>query len=612
MIGAPAAQVRIEAEGHDAGGIGSGGRQLLYGDLGLGSLEQASVRHQDRGTAYRAVEHLHQALLGCHVRLPHQGKHAGTQVLPFRTAQERIHIRHRLHRGLCEMRRAGAVYESAAEVCDLRAVVEHAHAAGVRNIGHITYLYIVREREAFELRSVFSSHDYGHALLRLADRQLGGVQAVVLHGHAVQVDVQAVSKLADCYAHAASAEVVGTLDEARNLGAAEEALELALLGGIALLHLAAGGLEGRAGMALGRSGRTADAVAAGASAQQKHHVAGDGLLAAHVRCLYGSYHGTDLKALCGVAGVVDFAHVCGCEADLVAVAGIAGRGLAGDYALGQLAGDGIRHACADVAGAGDTHCLVDVGAAGKRVADCAAEAGGCATERFYLGRMVVCLVLELQQPLLRAGGGIDVHEDAAGVVLAAHLEVVQETLRTQVTGAHGRHFHEAEALLAAAYLPAGVLEQFYGCVDVRLDEGLVHGVRKEFRVEGGVSAVVAPVGVKDAQLRLGGVAALAAEPAHHLAEVVGVHRQSVCLAEGFQGCFVHFREAFEDLHGLDVRAPGCLEAGDVLLAALHGVDEIVAYGRKGGVGNVVVEYQQARGAYLHVGVRVQQVDAVHG
>ena len=64
-----------------------------------------------------------------------------------------------------------------------------------------------------------------------------------------------------------------------------------------------------------------------------------------------------------------------------------------------------------------------IGAARERVTDAAADAGGRAAEGLDLGRMVVGLVFEHQQPVLRLtvdrGGDVD----GAGVDLLALVEL---------------------------------------------------------------------------------------------------------------------------------------------------------------------------------------------
>ena len=85
-----------------------------------------------------------------------------------------------------------------------------------------------------------------------------------------------------------------------------------------------------------------------------------------------------------------------------------------------------------VACAGDAHGLVDIAAAGQRVTDGTADAGGRAAERLDLGGMVVGLVLEQQQPVLRLAVHIALDLDGAGVDLLALVQVLQDAALFQV------------------------------------------------------------------------------------------------------------------------------------------------------------------------------------
>ena len=61
----------------------------------------------------------------------------------------------------------------------------------------------------------------------------------------------------------------------------------------------------------------------------------------------------------------------------------------------------LKYGERQVAAARHAHRLMDVSAAGERVADAAADAGSSATERFDLGGVVVCFVLEHQQDVYK-------------------------------------------------------------------------------------------------------------------------------------------------------------------------------------------------------------------
>ncbi len=303
---------------------------------------------------------------------------------------------------------------------------------------------------AHELVHVLGGERHGHALLGLADGELRAVEALVLLRNLVQVDVQAVRQLADRDGDATCTKVVTALDEAARVLAAEQALELALGGGVALLHLCAVLLEGLDVVRLGAAGCAADAVAAGAAAQKHDLIAGRGALAANVTRGRRAHHGADLHALRDVARVVQLVHLAGREADLVAVGAVARRGRAHDLALRQLARKRLAHRDGGIAGAGHAHGLVHVAAAGQRVADGAADAGCRAAKRLDLGRVVVRLVLEQEQPVLVLAVDVHLHLHGAGVYLLGLVQVLEDALALQVLRANGAHVHQADGLLVAA------------------------------------------------------------------------------------------------------------------------------------------------------------------
>ena len=427
--GAPEGQVGIEAEGHHAGRIGDAeGGQFLHRDLGFAGLAGAAVRHKHRGAAYGGIEHLHQTLLRGHVGRCHSAEHLLFQGAAFGLADKGIALLHRGDGRFSIVARAGAVDEFAGEVADLLSAEIHAHAAGIGNVGHVGNLHVVGRAERHEALFIGGFYNHGHALLRFADGKLGGIEAGIFHGNAVQIDVEPGGELADSHAHAAGTEVVRLLDKARHLLAPEQALQLAFLGGIALLHLGAAGLERSLGVLLGGTCGTAYAVAAGAAAKQQYHVACRRRLPTHIRSLHGANYCADFHTLRSVTVGIDFTHVGGGKAYLVAVAGIASSRLAGNHALRELARDGVGHLGGDVACTSDTHRLIYICTARQRVADGAAETGRRTAEGFYFSGMVVSFVLEHQEPLLHLSVHVHVHVNAAGVVLLALLHIVQQAL----------------------------------------------------------------------------------------------------------------------------------------------------------------------------------------
>ncbi len=127
-----------------------------------------------------------------------------------------------------------------------------------------------------------------------------------------------------------------------------------------------------------------------------------------------------------------------------------------------------------------------------------------------------------------------------------------------------------------------------------------------------MAAVVAPVGIEDAQFGLVGIAPLRAEVLHHLAQVVGIHGQPHALAAGLQIGLLHRGEALEHGHGQHLGLLHVAELREVLLARLDGVDAVAADLRELLLRHAVVEDEQLRRADAHVGRGVDQPHAVDG
>ena len=302
----------------------------------------------------------------------------------------------------------------------------------------------------------------------------------------------------------------------------------------------------------------------------------------------------------------------GSQPYLITVARIAGRSLGTDDTLRKFAFERLPHRLVYVARTRHTHRLVDIRPARKRVADGAAQAGGGTAERLYFGRMVVRFVLELKQPLLRLSVHIDVDENAAGVVFLTLLLVVEQSFLLQVTGADGRHVHQADRLAGTPQLFTHAAVEGQRLLHLALHERLVHGNLLQYGRKGGMAAMVAPIGIQYPELRFGRVSSFAAEIGHYLTQVVGIHCQTVGLAVRGECRLAHPGKALQHGYRPHFGVLRQAEHSEVLLARLHAVDIVFADTRQVGIRHAVVEYQQPRTAYFHFGLGLQQHDALLG
>ncbi len=254
----------------------------------------------------------------------------------------------------------------------------------------------------------------------------------------------------------------------------------------------------------------------------------------------------------------------------------------GELALGELAGNGLGDGDGGVRRPGDPHGLVDVAPAGEGVPDGPADAGGRPAEGLNFGGVVVGLVFKHQQPLLLFP--VHIHRDfnGAGVDLLRFIQVPENAGLFQVPGPHGGKVHEADRLLG---LPVPVdLPAHPQVVLVSGPDGLLLNLHLvQNGAEGGVAAMVAPVGVNHPYFGKGGLPLLLpGEVVLAEGDVIQVHGQAVALDEGRQPLPVQLQKAGQGRHLLRLlhRQGQGLRQLQLCLPAFHRVDDILLHRRQ--------------------------------
>ena len=277
--------------------------------------------------------------------------------------------------------------------------------------------------------------------------------------------------------------------------------------------------------------------------------------------------------------MVDLVYKTGRKADLVAVGGVACRGGLAQLALRQLVFERFREGNGRVARAGHAHRLIDVGAAGERVADGAAEAGRRAAERFDLGRVVVGLVLEHEQPVLVVTVYECLYLDGAGVDLLGLVDVLKVAALLEYLGRDGTHVHQRDRTLCGLFFAVDLDTCRHVAVEGVLNHLILELYVVDLGEEGGVAAVVGPVGIDHAHLSDGGVALFGvAEVSLEELEVVQIHRKPHVMQHLGEGSLIHVRKADNGSDSrrdrvLDLQGRGLVHGR---LTGVHGVDEVAA------------------------------------
>ena len=215
----------------------------------------------------------------------------------------------------------------------------------------------------------------------------------------------------------------------------------------------------------------------------------------------------------------------GSQTDLVAVGAVTGGSGGDDLALGQLAGQGLGSRGEGIARTGETHGLVYIAASRQRVTDGAAQTGSSTAEGFDLGGVVMCLILEHEQPVLSLA--VVIHGDLhrAGVDLLALVQVGEDARPAQFLGADGGKIHQGHRLVLAgmdSLAQFQIVLVFLGNV-VTADLHIV-----DLGGKGGMPAVIRPVGVDHLHFGDGGVTVLGIPEVGLTAEcVVQIHGKAL-------------------------------------------------------------------------------------
>ena len=230
--------------------------------------------------------------------------------------------------------------------------------------------------------------------------------------------------------------------------------------------------------------------------------------------------------------------------------------------------------------------------------------------------MVMCLVLELEKPLLCSHvslivNNVHIHIYAACIVLLAHLHIVKKALRLEITCADSSHIHEVQALMFTSEFLADLHIEVKGSVDLTLDERIFDIDFLKFRGEGGMTAMVAPVCVEDTEFGLGRVAAFSLEIIDNLAKVISVHRKTHLLAVWGKFVLGKCCKAFKDRNRSHLRLLHCREFSKILLTRLHRIYVIFLDLGKSLIRCLCRKNYEFRTLDAHLCRRVDQTHTVH-
>ena len=186
-------------------------------------------------------------------------------------------------------------------------------------------------------------------------------------------------------------------------------------------------------MYLGRTCCTTDTVTAGTSSQKDDDISRIGVFTDNGTSRSCTHNGTDLHTFCNVVRMIDFFDIAGSQTDLVTIRAVAVSCTSDQFLLRKFTFEGFFYRYSRISSTCHTHCLIYISTSGKRVTDRTAKTGSSTTKWLDLCRMVVCLILKVDQPLFFFAIDIYRNNDTAGIDLIGFFLIMPVCLRISVS-----------------------------------------------------------------------------------------------------------------------------------------------------------------------------------
>ena len=194
-------------------------------------------------------------------------------------------------------------------------------------------------------------------------------------------------------------------------------------------------------MYFGGTGSTTDTVTSGTSSKKDDDISRIRILTDNCTSWSSTHNCTDLHTFCNVVRMIDFFYITGSKTDLVTVGAVAVSCATNQFLLRKLAFQSLFYGNSRICCSCYTHCLIYISTSGKWVTDCTAKTGSCATKWLDLCRMVVCLILEVDQPFLFFSIYINRHYNTAGIDLVGLFLILKLAFGFQFLHSHKGKIH---------------------------------------------------------------------------------------------------------------------------------------------------------------------------
>ena len=333
-------------------------------------------------------------------------------------------------------------------------------------------------------------------------------------------------------------------------------------------------------MYLGGTGSTTDTVTSGTSSKKDDDISRIRILTNNCTSWSSTHNCTDLHTFCNVVRMIDFFYIAGSKTDLVTVGAVAVSCTTNQFLLRKLALQSLFYGNSRICCSCYTHCLIYISTSGKRVTDCTAKAGSCATKWLDFCRMVVCLILKVDQPFLFFSIYINRHYNTAGIDLVGLFLILKLAFGFQFLHSHKSKIHQADEFVVSSLIKDFSVGKIsvIGINDRSFIITLIKFHLCKLSGECSMTAMVRPVSIQNTNLGHGRITfLLVLEIVLDMKEILECHSKVQGAVKFLQWCFIHIAEAIENLNIFRVLelCNQCLRLLKTCLTGIYRVNAVI-------------------------------------
>ena len=286
-----------------------------------------------------------------------------------------------------------------------------------------------------------------------------------------------------------------------------------------------------------------------------------------------SDHSSDLHSLCRIARMIQLIHHAGAQTDLIAIRGIACCSCCNDLTLRQFTLNGFIDRFQRIGSTGDAHSGIHISTACQRITDRTADTGRRTAKWLDLCGVIVGLILKQQQPGLFLAIHRYSHSHCTGIDLFRLVELIQHTVLPQILAGQSADIHQVDRFGAAKRFTGG---KVFVIGTLKKTIFKLHAVNSG--IEGGVTAMIGPVGIDHADLGNCGIPAFRLKIALAESNIIQIHGKAQRLNHFRQVLAIHGQKSLHGCHRFRNRHLHfqSLRHRKACLTAFHRIDHVLA------------------------------------